>query len=261
MSSSPPNQNGAGWTDSPDDAATLATLVAAIGAQQAKLANSSQTGLDGLVDRAQHQKQLLGAFGTLRIADDVPAAAQFGPFAKPGASYRIACRISNGQPCPQADTASDVRGIAIKFFTDDDIETDLLLTNEGGRSHARNAVQFMAVADIIVALLADGPKGGLATGLRELMSEKLGAIETARILAILVKETKLHHVDSVTTEHYWGSVVQLGQAAIKLAASARNDARRKQRRSSRRQLSSRRLARSPERGAGEMAARRAIVRR
>ncbi|SAK64079.1 Catalase-related peroxidase [Caballeronia ptereochthonis] len=207
--------DGTGWTDDPEDAATLAALVAAIGAQQAKLASSSHTKLNGQVDRAQHQKQLLGAFGTLRIADDIPAAARFGPLEKSNASYRVACRISNGQPCPQADTASDVRGIAIKFFTDDGVETDLLMTNEGGRSHARNAVQFMAVADIIVALLAEGPKGGIATGLRELMTEKLGPIEAARILTVLFKETRLHHVDSVTTEDYWGSVVQLGQAAIK----------------------------------------------
>ena len=89
------------------------------------------------------------------------------------------------------------------------------MTNEGGRSHARNAVQFMAVADIIVASLAEGPKGVLTTGLRELMTEKLGLLEGARVLKILFEETRLHHVDSVATEDYWGSVVQLGQAAIK----------------------------------------------
>ncbi|KND58036.1 Catalase [Candidatus Paraburkholderia schumanniana] len=207
--------DGTGWTDSPDDEATLAQLVAAIGAQQARLANSSHTGLNGQVDRAQHQKQVLGAFATLRIANEIPESARLGPFARSNASYRVSCRISNGQPCPQADTASDVRGIAIKFFTDQDVETDLLMTNEGGRSHARNAVQFMAVADIIVASLAEGPKSGLTTGLRELITEKLGLIEGLRVLKILLEETKLHYVDSVTTEHYWGSVVQLGQAAIK----------------------------------------------
>ncbi|WP_250517490.1 hypothetical protein [Caballeronia sp. INDeC2] len=89
------------------------------------------------------------------------------------------------------------------------------MTNEGGRSHARDAAQFMAVADIIVALLAEGTVSGIAQGLREMMTARLGPIESARILAILFKETKAHHVDSVTTEHYWGSVVQLGQAAIK----------------------------------------------
>ena len=215
MNSTPIRSDGAGWTDKLDDAATLAMLVTAIGEQQKKLAASSHTNLNGKVDRAQHQKQVLGAFGTLRIADDIPEAARFGPFAKASAAYRVACRISNGQPCPQADTAHDVRGIAIKLFTDDGAETDLLMTNEGGRSHARNSVQFMAVADIIVALLAEGPVSGIAQSLREMMMAKLGPIEGARILAILFKETTVHHVDSLTTEHYWGSAVQLGQAAIK----------------------------------------------
>jgi hypothetical protein len=208
--------DGTGWSDKLDDATTLAMLVTAIGTQQTKLAASSHTGLNGLIDRAQHQKQLLGAFGTLRIADEIPEAARFGPFASAGpATYRVACRISNGQPCPQADTSSDVRGIALKFFTREGVETDLLMTNEGGRSHARDAAQFMAVADIIVALLAEGTVSGIAQGLREMMMARLGPVEGARILAILFKETKVHHVGSVATEHYWGSVVQLGRAAIK----------------------------------------------
>nr|WP_284509548.1 catalase [Caballeronia sp. GAFFF3] len=207
--------DGAGWTDKLDDAATLAMLVTAIGAQQTKLAASKHTGLNGQVDRAQHQKSLLGAFGLLRIADDIPDAARFGPFAKHPATYRAACRISNGQPCPQPDTSPDVRGIALKFFTEEGAETDLLMTNEGGRSHARDAAQFMAVADIIVALLAEGTVSGIAQGLREMMMARLGPVEGARILAILFKETRVHHVDSLATEHYWGSVVQLGQAAIK----------------------------------------------
>lgn len=220
MNSTQSASDGTGWTDKLDDATTLAMLVREIGAQQTKLAASRHTGLNGQIDRAQHQKQLLGAFGTLRIADDIPDIARFAPFEKRGAaagpmSYRVACRISNGQPCPQADTAADVRGIAIKFFTEEGAETDLLMTNEGGRSHARNAVQFMAVADIIVALLAEGPVSGIAQGLREMMMAKLGPVEAARILAILFKETRAHHVESVTTENYWGSVVQLGRAAIK----------------------------------------------
>ncbi|BCQ29362.1 catalase (plasmid) [Caballeronia sp. NK8] len=216
MSPTQSSSDGTGWTDKLDDATTLAMLVRAIGEQQSKLATSSHTGLNGQVDRAQHQKQLLGAFGTLRIADDIPDALRFGPFASSTPmTYRVACRISNGQPCPQSDTASDVRGIAVKFFTQEGVETDLLMTNEGGRSHARNAVQFMAVADIIVALLSEGPVSGIAQGLREMMMAKLGPVEAARILAILFKETKAHHVDSVATEHYWGSVVQLGRAAIK----------------------------------------------
>jgi catalase len=211
---------GTGWIDQPDNAATLAILIDAIKAQQNAIATSSHTHLDGRVDRGQHQKQLFAAWGTLRIFDTLPPRLTTGPFAKPDPAgpplaYRVACRFSNGQPCPFADSAPDVRGAALKFFTADGTETDLLMTNEGGRSHARNAVQFMNLADIIVAQLATGLVGGLAQGLKELLSGKLGPLETARMAGIVAEATLLHKVDSLTTERYWGSVVKLGDAAIK----------------------------------------------
>jgi catalase len=213
---------GSGWTDQPDDEATLARLVDRITTQQNALASSSHTNLGGRIDRAQHQKQLFAAFGTLRIADALPHALMTGPFAKGDAAgqplvYRVACRFSNGQPCPFADSNPDVRGVAIKFFTVDGTETDLLMTNEGGRSHAKNAVQFMSFADIIVAQLANGVGAGLAQGAKELLHGELGPIEAAHIAGILTEATLLHKVESLATEQFWGSVVQLGAAAIKYA--------------------------------------------
>lgn len=156
----------------------------------------------------------------LQTADDIPDTMKFGPFAKRDASagpivYRVACRISNGQPCPQADTESDVRGIAIKFFTDDGAETDLLMTNEGGRSPARDAKQFMAVSDIIVAKLADGVTRGLKQTLHELRTGEFHLGEGVDSVAILVKQVGLRQVASVTLKDLWGSVVRLGPAAIK----------------------------------------------
>jgi catalase len=213
-------QRGAGWIDAPEDAQVVAALVEKIKAQQASMAASGKTHLDGRIDRGQHQKQTLGAFGTLRIFETIPTALKHGPFAKPdelGPSlcYRVACRFSNGQPCSFSDQAADVRGVAIKFFTAQGIETDLLMTNEGGRSHARNAVQFMDFADILVAQIANGALGALEQASIELLSGKLGPVEAARIVAILAKETTLHSVESLTTERFWGSVVKLGPAAIK----------------------------------------------
>ena len=213
-------ERGTGWIDQPDDANVIGVLVEKIKAQQATIAASSKTHLDGRVDRGQHQKQTLGAFGTLRIFDTIPPALQQGPFAKqnalaPSLSYRVACRFSNGQPCPFSDSAADVRGVAIKFFTLQGTETDLLMTNEGGRSHARNAVQFMDFAEILVAQIAIGTVGALERASMEVFGGKLGPIETARIVAILAKETKLRSVDSLATERFWGSVVKLGTVAIK----------------------------------------------
>jgi hypothetical protein len=213
--------NGTGWIDQPDDAATVARLVDKIKAQQEAIAASSQTQVGGRLDRGQHQKQVFGAFGTLRIADTLPSALMTGPFVRRDAQaplvYRVACRFSNGQPCPFADSKPDVRGAAIKFFTPEGTQTDLLMTNEGGRSHAKNAVQFMSFADIIVAQLAKGVAGGLAQGTRELLSGELGPIAAAHMAGILTETTLLHTVDSLTREQFWGSVVKLGEVAIKYA--------------------------------------------
>src|SRR5258708_26607420 len=112
-------ERGTGWIDQPEDAEVIAVLVEKIKAQQAAIAASSKTHLDGRIDRGQHQKQTLGAFGTLRIFDTIPPELKQGPFAKqnalaPSLSYRVACRFSNGQPCPFSAKAPDVRVVAIK---------------------------------------------------------------------------------------------------------------------------------------------------
>lgn len=209
--------SGTGWEDHPD---TADTLIEQIRAQQESIASSSRTGLGGRIDRGQHQKQVMGAFGMLRIFDTVPPALASGPFAKRGASdapllYQVACRFSNGQPCPFADTEADVRGIAVKFFTADGTETDLLVTNEGGRSHARDAKSFMEIADVLISQIEGGLAGlvGKATG--DVFAHKLGPIEAARSFGILFEATKLHTVASLTTEKFWGSVVRLDDAAFK----------------------------------------------
>ncbi|MGF6776697.1 catalase [Paraburkholderia sp. GAS334] len=215
-----PPGTGTGWIDRREDAAVIAALIAKIGEQQATIAASDKTHSDGRIDRGQHQKQLLGAFGTLRLFDTVPEILRQGPFAPEvvataPVSYRVACRISNGQPCPFSDRAPDVRGVALKFFTHQGVETDLLMTSEGGRSHARNAVQFMDFADVLVAQIAKGATGALEQFSRELLDGKFGLVEAARIVAVLARETTLRTVDSVATERFWGSVVRLGDVAFK----------------------------------------------
>ncbi|MDB5787807.1 hypothetical protein [Caballeronia mineralivorans] len=42
----------------------------------------------------------------------------------------------------QSDDANTI-AMLVERVPDEGIETDLLMTNEGGRSHARNAPQFM----------------------------------------------------------------------------------------------------------------------
>jgi len=80
---------------------------------------------DGPPDRVQHQKQILGVFGTIRIEDDIPDDAKGSPF-RPG-TYLAAFRFSNGQPVTAPDQKADVRGIAVKYFVGGQ-EVDLLAT-------------------------------------------------------------------------------------------------------------------------------------
>ena len=206
--------SGRGWVDAPYTDATRDGLVQKIGEQQRRVAAAAASGLGGRVDRGQHQKLLLGARGTLRIFDEVPEPVKRGPFAAPFA-LPVACRFSNGQPCPFADQRADVRGIALKFFSPQGMETDMLATNEGGRSHARDAASFMAFADILVAKIEGGGTGALGDLLEELRGGKLTAGDVGHIGAVLLKETGLRSVRSLSLESYWGSVVKLGDAAFK----------------------------------------------
>jgi hypothetical protein len=152
---------------------------------------------------------ILGAFGTLEISDDIPIDA------KPFVSGRriAACRFSNGQPKTFDDQEPDVRGIAVKFFLEEE-EIDLLVTNEGGRSHAKNAAEFLDVSDVLAAKVAKGTLGGLAVAVTHLIQGGIGLFEAARVAEVLAQEVVLHHVKSLTTEAYWGSVVELGGQAI-----------------------------------------------
>jgi catalase len=206
------DERNAAWLDGPVSDAQLVELAKRVGEQQARL-REHVASLGGKMDRAQHQKQLLGAFGTVRILDAIPAKAKHGPFAVSG-TRRAAVRISNGQPCPFADHAPDVRGLAVKFLSDDEQEVDLLATNEGGRSHTRDATQFMDIADALIEKIIGGNLGFGEALLKEVFHRILCPLDAARALAILLKETS-RRVESATTESYWGSVVRLGDCAVK----------------------------------------------
>jgi catalase len=207
---------GTGWVDRPDPPDVRAALAERVGRQQEMLMKGAPS-LHGVIGRGQHQKQLLGAFGVLTVLEAPRPEVRLGFFGTPG-KYKAACRFSNGQPCPFRDQAPDVRGVAIKLFTREGVETDLTMTNEGGRSHARDAAQFTEIADI---LAAQDVKGGTLQALellaRDLLTGKLGPIEAARVATILAEETVFRKVHSMTTEHYWGSVVEADGRAFKVS--------------------------------------------
>jgi hypothetical protein len=207
------------WTDSEESPAQIASFARRVGGQQRKLA-AAVPELAGKVGHGQHQRQLLGAFGELRLPPRLPADVRHGPFVE-SAVYPVACRVSNGQPCRFDDHAPDVRGIAVKFFAAGDVETDLVMTNEGGRSHARDATQFMKVADLLADLdvvSAGRPSSklrGLGYLLADALRRPLRPQEAVSVAGILGRETVLRAVDSMATERYWGSVVLLGDRPAK----------------------------------------------
>lgn len=213
-----PSGTGEGWRDTPYPETLRDSLVQKIGEQQRRVAAIPKCDLNEQVDRGQHQKLLLGALGTLRIFDGTPLEVRSGVFSEPFV-VPVACRFSNGQPCTQPDKKPDVRGVALKFFSPQGTEADLLMTNEGGRTHAPDPVQFMAFADFLIA----GLEPGLARGLRELLEEFREHTLTVRdfihMLAVLGREVLIrsvfHKVHSLSMESYWGSVVRLGNTAFK----------------------------------------------
>lgn len=200
------------WSDRRESESQLAEFAKRVAAQQARLREHVPS-LGGKIHRAQHQKQILGAFGTVRILDSTPAKAKLGAFRTPGV-HRAAVRFSNGQPCPFADQSADVRGVAVKFFSAGDEEIDLLATNEGARSHARDTATFMDVADALVERIVGGNLAFGEAMLKEIFRRILGPLDAARSIAILLKETS-RKVESVATESYWGSVVKLGDGPVK----------------------------------------------
>lgn len=206
------SDDGTGWQDRPDSEATLQALAEQVLEQQRRIAAAK---LDGRIGRAQHHKRVFAAIGSLTLSDAIPPALRSGPFAAPFERRPVAVRISNGQPCPFSDHDPDVRGVALKFWSPQGIEADLLMTNQGGRSHARDAQEFMAIADVLVARIEGGGAAALQELRHELQGHHLTLAEALRIGAQLLRDTTLHKVHSLATETYWGSVVRLGAAAFK----------------------------------------------
>jgi catalase len=211
--STPTKQPGTGFIDSPESPEVRSRLVQRV-AQQQRVAADRNPSLQGRLDRAQHQKQLLGALGTLRLDDGLPEQLSFGTFAA-GQSRRTAVRFSNGQPCPFRDQVPDVRGVALKYIAADGTETDLLMTNEDGRSHAKNGPPFLDFADIFLAAQLQGRR---TAALRELFAAlrrgSLGVVEAIRGFATLAKATN-RPVKSLALETYVGSPVQHGTIALR----------------------------------------------
>jgi hypothetical protein len=164
--------------------------------------------------RVFHRKQILGRMGKLVVRSGLPSYAKIAPFDQPG-EFAAAVRFSNGQGLPFADRAPDVRGLAVKFFAGDGREASILATNAPA-SFARNADQFVKVGDVLVTQQLQGPRAAGEVLLHNLLAGRFNPLETARIAAALTRQTALNKPTSLAIQQFWGSVVRLGDYAVRM---------------------------------------------
>ena len=165
------------------------------------------------VRRALHAKIQAGITNAkFTIDSNLPDHLQHGIF-QPGQTYDAHVRLSNASGQVKADTENDLRGLAIRVFSqgkDDKQEiNDLLMTN-APVSHARDVRQFMEFAK------AASKPPMLLLPLRLIFS--VGPFETIRMLANVIGYSR-RKVGSLATETYWSrGPFQLGSAALQFHA-------------------------------------------
>jgi hypothetical protein len=102
--------------------------------------------------RAVHTKQTAFVRGTLEIPSDLDPELRVGLFATPG-SHSVRVRYSNASPTPKADSAQDIRGMAIKVL---DVVGDTVMPGQPNQDFllitgevliAKDAVEFLALTD------------------------------------------------------------------------------------------------------------------
>src|SRR6478609_8560958 len=115
--------------------------------RRVQLTSSKVAGSHGVphgVDRAFHAKATLALQGAELRFLDLPADLVAG-FARPGAAHPTTVRFSNASGVGGADTAPDLRGVALRVVVGPEESHDLLMTNFPV-SHARDARQFVEFA-------------------------------------------------------------------------------------------------------------------
>lgn len=162
--------------------------------------------------RAFHAKIQAGLQSAqLRVASDLPPELALG-FLKAGAEYKASVRFSSAAGIVKADSAKDLRGIAVRLELENGEIHDFLATN-GSASHARDARQFIEFAKA-------------SSGSKVLLLPRLilsvGLFETIRIFATVLKQVK-RPVESLATETYFSrSAFAFGDCAVRFQFSPAN---------------------------------------
>jgi hypothetical protein len=141
--------------------------------------------------RTFHAKIVVGVDNAeLAFRADLPADLGAGDFTA-GARLPATVRLSNASGTVRPDGSPDLRGAALKIALPDGSDHDLLMTSYPV-SHARNATQFVEIAEI-----GAGPQDQI----QPRMLARFGPSETARILDNLRQANRPSA--SLALESYW----------------------------------------------------------
>ena len=147
---------------------------------------------DGTIRRGFHAKGIFSVpRAVFRCAAQLPAALQVGVF-QPSSDYPAVVRFSSSLSDVQPDGNRQGHGIGFRITAPEGIQ-DLLLS-DSPTTHARDAEQFMALADALTS------KSRLATILR--LARRVGTGEAIRMLRTVVR-TATANMTSMATASYW----------------------------------------------------------
>jgi catalase len=163
--------------------------------------------------RALHAKIHAGITNAeLHIDTNIPQFLQHGIF-QPGKTYKAYVRLSNASGVVQADSKRDLRGLAIRVFSNDsegkERINDLLMTS-APVSHARDVRQFMKFAS------EASTRPAILFPVRLVFA--VGLTETVRMFWNIIKYSS-QQAGSLAKQTFWSrGPFQLGQAALQFHA-------------------------------------------
>jgi catalase len=147
---------------------------------------------DGTLRRGFHAKTLLNVpRAMLRVDPNIPLILQVGIF-QPGREYAAVVRFSSSLADVQPDANKQGHGIGIRVQAPEGPH-DILLS-DSATSHARDAEQFMALADALTSRLK------IVTVLR--LMRRVGISEALRMLRVVLR-TSTSNMASPATVPYW----------------------------------------------------------
>jgi len=126
-----------------------------------------------------------------RVLPDIPQDLCIG-FFQPSTTYQATVRLSSASGAIQPDATPDLRGIALRVFTDRGTFHDFLMT-DAPASHARDARQFMVAAEAMAS------RWKIVSFVKLLLG--LGLSETIRMVQALQRDAR--KIDSLATDQFW----------------------------------------------------------